>query len=109
MVRLCVRAGAFKFGVDREEPFVKLFKLYPEPLEIQEVKLRFLQTAAFEIDVERLTESPMRSNKEVAQVVIQRGEECIEGNPFFLHWSETVGVGFWGGSAHVKIKCNGEF
>ena len=85
LVRLCVHAGAFKFGDDREEPFVKFFKLYPGPLEIQEVKLRCFQTATFEIDVERLKESPMRNNKEVAQVVIQRGEECIEGNLFFLY------------------------
>ena len=109
LVCLRVCAGAFKFGVDREEPFVKFFKLYPGPLEIQDVKLRFWQTAVFEMDVERLKESPMRSNKEVTQVVFQRGEECIEGNLFFLYWPETVGTGFWGGSTHVTIKCNGEF
>ena len=108
-MRLCVRAGAFKFGVDREEPFVKFFKLYPGPLEMQEVKLCSFQTAAFEINVERLKESPMRSSKEVALVVNQRGEECIEGNLFFLYSPETVGAGFWGGSAHVTIKCNGGF
>ena len=104
-----VRAGAFTFGVDREEPFVKFFKLYPGPLEMQEVKLCRFQIAVFEINVERLTKSPKRSGEEVAPAVNQRGEECIEGNLFFLHWPATVGTGFWGGSAHVTIECNGAF
>ena len=85
LVRLRVSAGAFKFGVDREEPFVKFFKLYPGPLEMQEVKLCRFQIAVFEINVERLTKSPKRSGEEVAPAVNQRGEECIEGNLFFLH------------------------
>ena len=109
LVHLCASAGAFNLGVSCEEPFVKFFKLYPGPLEMQMAKLRSSQISAFEIDVARSKESPARSIKEVALVTNQRGEECSEGNPFFLNWLETVGTGFWGGSAHVKIKCNGRF
>ena len=109
LVHLCVSAGEFKFGGDREEPFVKLFKFYPGPLEMQEVKLCRIQIAVFEISVERSTKSPTRSSEEVAQAAKQRGEECIEGNLFFLYWPATADAGFWGGSAHATIKCNGGF
>ena len=107
LVLLRVSAGAFKLGVVREEPFVKFFKLYPGSFEMQDVKLSILQISAFEISAEILTETLKRGSKEVAQAVNQRGEECDEGNPFFLHWLETVSNGFWGGSARVAIRCNG--
>ena len=108
LVHLCVSAGAFKFGVDREEPFVKFLSFTLGPSKCK-AKLRIFQISAFEIYVERLKETPTRSSKEVAQAANQRGEECIEGNLFFLHWPETAGTGFWGGSAHVTIKRNGWF
>ena len=107
LVLLRVSASAFKLGVVREEPFVKFFKLCPGFLEIQGEKLCISQISAFEIYVAKLKESPRRSSKEVAQTANQRGEECDEGNPFFLRWPEAVGNGFWGGSAHATIKCNG--
>ena len=107
LVLLRARAGAFKLGVVREEPFAKFFKFCPGPFEIQGVKLCIFQISAFEINVERLTETPRGGSKEVAQAAIQRGEECSEGNPFFLRWLETACNGFWGGSAHVEIRCNG--
>ena len=81
-MRLCANAGAFKFGVVREEPFAKFVKLCPGLFEMQDVKLCIFENAAFEINVERLTESPRRSSEEVAQAVNQRGEECDESNPF---------------------------
>ena len=88
LVLLRVSAGAFKLGVVREEPFAKLFKFCPGLFEMQEVKFVFFQNTALEIRVVRSTESPMRSNKEVAQVADQRGEEYSESNPFFLSWPE---------------------
>ena len=84
LVRLRVRAGAFKLGGDREEPFVKFSKFYPGLFEIQDEKLYIFQISAFELSVERLTESPRRGSKEVARAGNQRGEECDEGNLFFL-------------------------
>ena len=109
LVHLCVSAGAFKLGVVREEPFVKLFKLYPGPLDMQEAKLCIFKIAAFEINVERSKKAPKKSGEEEAQAVKRRGEECIESNLFFLHWSATAAADFWGGSAHVTIECNGAF
>ena len=76
---------------------------------MQEVKLCRFQIDVFEIYVERLTKSPKRSGEEVAQAANRRGEECIEGNLFFLLWSETAGAGFWGGSTCATINCNGGF
>ena len=107
LLRMC--AGAFKFGGDWEEPFVKFSKLYLRPLEMQDVKLGILQIAATEISAARLTESLLESSKEVAQAANQKGEKCIEGNLFFLLWSETAGAGFWGGSTCATINCNGGF
>ena len=104
---LRVSAGAFKLGVVREEPFAKFSKLCPGSFEMQDVKLCISKTYALEISVEILTETLKRGSKEVAQAVNQRGEECDEGNPFFLRWLETVSNGFWGGSARVAIRCNG--
>ena len=106
-MRLHVRAGVFKLGVVREEPFAKFSKLCPGSFEMQDVKLSILQISAFEISAEILTETLKRGSKEVAQAANQRGEECDEGNPFFLRWLETVSNGFWGGSARVAIRCNG--
>ena len=74
LVLLCACAGAFKFGGDWEEPFVKFSKLYLGPLEMQDVKLGILQIAATEISAVRLTESLLGSSKEVAQAVNQKGE-----------------------------------
>ena len=63
LVLLRVRVGTFKLGVVREESSVKFLKLYPESLEIQDVKLCIIQTSTFELYVERLKESPRRSSK----------------------------------------------
>ena len=107
LVLLRANAGAFKLGVVREEPFAKFLKLCPGLFDLQDVKLCRFQNYVFKISVERLTETPRRGSKEVLKLPIVRGEECDEGNPFFLRWPGTVGNGFWGGSAHVAIKCNG--
>ena len=107
LVLLSVSEGAFKLGVVREEPFAKFSKLCPGSFEMQDEKLCISQTYALEISAERLTETLKRGSKGVAQAANQRGEECSEGNPFFLRWPETVGNGFWGGSVRVATRCSG--
>ena len=107
LVLLRASAGAFKLGVVREEPFVKFSKLCPGLFEIQDVKLCIFQISAFELSVERLTESPREAARRWLKFPIKGGKSVTKVILFSCTGRKGPATVFWGGRAHAAIKCNG--